>query len=372
MVKFLRLSAFLLILLLSEISNAQYCSFSLTTAGFITNERCYGISVQEANRLFWCPAHPNDPVCPSAPTCQSTTQTQTIPCPYGQQGQITQTQTSTCPSPNGVSVPGQWVTTSNSCQVIWQTQTQTLSCPAHYSGSITQTRQTTTSGQTTGWQTVSNTCVQDPPTCQVQSQSQVVSCPTGYTGSISQSRISACPDPYGSPVWGAWATTASTCQQSVTNISNPTSPISPLSPTSTQTLPSTPAAVSQSTSQVNPQSVMTQQMNVPDAAPATPSTPQPTSTNQPSATQTSAPATNSAQTPQSPPKGKISVGGLGLAPSLAIMAKPGLVQPSLFPQVNFGQEIPKEILLNDQTMMGLLAVDPITQTPLKEELDLSQ
>jgi len=117
---------------------------------------------------------------------------------------------------------------------------------------------------------------------------------------------------------------------------------------------------------------MTQQMNVPDAAPATPSTPQPTSTNQPSATQTSAPATNSAQTPQSPPKGKISVGGLGLAPSLAIMAKPGLVQPSLFPQVNFGQEIPKEILLNDQTMMGLLAVDPITQTPLKEELDLSQ
>ena len=114
---------------------------------------------------------------------------------------------------------------------------------------------------------------------------------------------------------------------------------------------------------------MAQQMSVPDAAPATPSTPQPASTNQSSTTQTSAPATNSVQTP---PKGKISVGGLGLAPSLAIMAKPGLVQPSLFPQVNFGQEIPKEILLNDQTMMGLLAVDPITQTPLKEELDLSQ
>jgi hypothetical protein len=40
--------------------------------------------------------------------------------------------------------------------------------------------------------------------------------------------------------------------------------------------------------------------------------------------------------------------------------------------MDFGQPIPKEILLNDQTMMSLLQVVPLTQEPLKEDLDLSQ
>jgi hypothetical protein len=44
----------------------------------------------------------------------------------------------------------------------------------------------------------------------------------------------------------------------------------------------------------------------------------------------------------------------------------------LFPAMDFGQSIPKEILLNDQIMMSLLQVVPLTQEPLKEDLDLSQ
>jgi hypothetical protein len=44
----------------------------------------------------------------------------------------------------------------------------------------------------------------------------------------------------------------------------------------------------------------------------------------------------------------------------------------MFPTMDFGQSIPKEILLNDQIMMGLLQVVPLTQEPLKEDLDLSQ
>jgi hypothetical protein len=80
--------------------------------------------------------------------------------------------------------------------------------------------------------------------------------------------------------------------------------------------------------------------------------------------------TNAGGTP--PPKGKVNVGGLGTALSLELIVKPGLVQTNLFPTMDIGQSIPKEILLNNQTMMDLLTVDPLQQTPLKEELDLEQ
>jgi hypothetical protein len=68
----------------------------------------------------------------------------------------------------------------------------------------------------------------------------------------------------------------------------------------------------------------------------------------------------------------MNVGGLGTALSLDLIVKPSLVQPSMFPTMEFGQAIPKEILMNDQTMMGLLTITPLYQTPFKEELDLTQ
>lgn len=66
------------------------------------------------------------------------------------------------------------------------------------------------------------------------------------------------------------------------------------------------------------------------------------------------------------------MGGLGVALSLELIVKPGLTQPSLYPTMDYGQPIPKEILMHDQTMMDLLYVAPLQQTPLKEELDLEQ
>jgi hypothetical protein len=68
----------------------------------------------------------------------------------------------------------------------------------------------------------------------------------------------------------------------------------------------------------------------------------------------------------------MNVGGLGTALALDLIVKPSLVQPSIFPTMNFGQSIPKEVLMNDQTMMELLTITPLYQTPFKEELDLTQ
>ena len=49
------------------------------------------------------------------PTCQTSSQTQTLSCQTGYTGSITQTQTSTCPDPYGSPVWSAWVTTSNTC-----------------------------------------------------------------------------------------------------------------------------------------------------------------------------------------------------------------------------------------------------------------
>jgi hypothetical protein len=50
------------------------------------------------------------------PTCQTSTQTQTLSCQTGYTGSITQSQTSTCPDPYGSPTwSGAWTTTSNTC-----------------------------------------------------------------------------------------------------------------------------------------------------------------------------------------------------------------------------------------------------------------
>ena len=84
--------------------------------------------------------------------------TQTLACPAGETGSITQTRTSTCPGP----VTSDWVTVSNTCAtscVPVSPLTQTLACPAGETGSITQTRTSTCPGPVTSdWVTTSNTC----------------------------------------------------------------------------------------------------------------------------------------------------------------------------------------------------------------------
>jgi hypothetical protein len=125
----------------------------------------------------------------------------------------------------------------------YSAQTETRSCPVNFSGAQTWKKETNcptgSYGQPvqTDWFKIQDTCVQNPPTCQVSSQQQTLSCPTGYTGSITQTRSSMCPDLYGSPVWQPWVTTSDTCKKSVSNPTNPVSPVSPLNPASTISAP---------------------------------------------------------------------------------------------------------------------------------------
>ena len=49
------------------------------------------------------------------PTCQTTTQNQTLACQTGYTGAITQIKTTTCPNPYGAPISGPWLTLSNTC-----------------------------------------------------------------------------------------------------------------------------------------------------------------------------------------------------------------------------------------------------------------
>ncbi len=230
----------------------------------------------------------------------------------------------TCPQP------------APTCQQV--SETQTLSCQANYSGQITQTRvKTCPDNQWQAWQTTQNSCVANPPTCQTSSQQQTLSCQTGYTGSITQTRSSTCPDPYGSPTWQPWATTSDTCKKSINNPTNPASPVSPLSPTSATSAP---------TIQSSPVTAPT-----PNSVPNSETTPT-ASTETPTQTTTASPTTSTTQV-SPPPKGKVR-SAVGLALSLELFVKPGLVQPNVFSEPQLVSGIPNNILTQDLIMMDLL------------------
>lgn len=93
------------------------------------------------------------------------TEYQTLGCGAGYNGSISQQRTRTTTWNGSVSYSN-WITTSNSCTLAvtytYTTEYQTLSCPSGQTGSISQSR-TRTNGSNgsvsyTGWSTYSNTC----------------------------------------------------------------------------------------------------------------------------------------------------------------------------------------------------------------------
>jgi len=248
------------------------------------------------------------------------------------------------------------------CQT--ETQTQVLTCPVNYSGQITQTRtKVCPSGTWTDWQTVQNACTPNPPSCQVTTESQTLQCQTGYTGSITQTRSSTCPNPYGQPVLGAWVTTSDSCKKSITNATNPVSPVSPLnpaSPTSSISAPITPSspvtAPTQPTAQTSEQTQTGTQSEVRTDAPTTMASPTTSSTS------------TSKESPT--PKARL-VTPLGLALSLELFVKPGLTQPSLFPNLTLSQPIPVEMLIQDN-VMALMFQPTINQYLEPQDLGFEQ
>jgi hypothetical protein len=232
----------------------------------------------------------------------------------------------------------------------YSAQTETRSCPVNFSGSQTWKKETNcptgSYGQPvqTDWFKIQDSCVQNPPTCQISNQQQTLSCPTGYTGSITQTRSSMCPDPYGSPTWQPWVTTSDTCKKSINNPTNPVSPVSPLSPTSQTSTTSAPTTPSSPVTAPTPNSVPNSE-TTPTASIETPQT----------QTTTASPTTSTTQaSPSQPiPKGKAQ-SVVGLVLSLELFVKPGLQQANVFPDLSIVKGISNEILTQDLIMMDLL------------------
>ena len=250
----------------------------------------------------------------------------------------------------------------------YSAQTETRSCPVNFSGSQTWKKETNcptgSYGQPvqTDWFKIQDTCVQNPPTCQISSQQQTLQCLTGYTGSITQTRSSMCPDPYGSPTWQPWVTTSDTCKKSINNPTNPASPISPLSPVNSATTSATTPAVSNAPVPNNP-AVPTGTSDAPTADASATSETAPTS-----ASETTS---NTSGTLSPPPRGKIR-SSVGLALSLELFLKPGLQQPSVFPDVSIVKGIPNEILMQDSIMMDLLQQKGFNQPAYNQDLGFEQ
>ena len=250
----------------------------------------------------------------------------------------------------------------------YSAQTETRSCPINFSGSQTWKKETNcptgSYGQPvqTDWFKIQDSCVQNPPTCQISSQQQTLSCPTGYTGSITQTRSSMCPDPYGSPTWLPWVTTSDTCKKSINNPTNPASPISPLSPVNSATTSVTTPAVNNAPVPNNPAT----STGTSDALTADASATSGTAPTSASETTSSTSATLSP-----PPRGKVR-SSVGLALSLELFLKPGIQQPSVFPDVSIVKGIPNEILMQDSIMMDLLQQTGFNQPAYNQDLGFEQ
>ena len=159
---------------------------------------------------------------------QPPTDTQTLSCPPPQVGSIVQERAYVCNQPTNSWIPGPWNTVSNSCAFgacpgpAPAPDTQTVACPFGQTGSITQERSYACSGAPSftwnagPWVETSNTCA--GASCPGQNpgpETQTVACPVGQTGSITQQRTWSCS---GAPSWiyqpDAWVEISNTCTPS--------------------------------------------------------------------------------------------------------------------------------------------------------------
>ena len=270
---------------------------------------CNGIDPQIALKDYWCVSYqPSDPICGvyQAPACSDLVENQTTAC--------------TLPNYSGV-----------------VNQSRTYSCSAN---------------SWSAWTETSNNCTQNPPTCQTSTETRQLTCQEDYVGLITETRMSSCPDPYGSPIWGAWVETTNTCVKSATNVTNVTSPVSPsspLNPINDQpiSVPVAPAVAPDISS--NPVEVKVEQpkQEVKSEPKAKEDNPKET----PKAEQKS----ESKESPKLEiPKGKQLVHGFGIVLSLEILNKPIIQQIELTDAFKFEQEINSEFGRNQNLQLELI------------------
>jgi hypothetical protein len=275
-----RITLFLLLLLLRNNAYAWYCNFQPDSQGNIIpgSMSCSGISPQEALQQHYCGWYrPSDPYCSvyQVPTCSA------------------------------------------------QVEYRTLSCPVNQSGAINETRSYECSTQNwTGWTTTSNNCTPDPPTCIESTETRTLTCQAGFEGLLQEQRTSICSDPYGSPTWTAWSTILDTCKMTATNLNNVASPVSPVSPLNPNSV------INQVTTApiIQPEPVIVQDMTaLTTTVTETPATSVATVKSESSGT-TSAPSpvtstTTTSASVKAPevPKGKTIVPGFGIVMSMQIL-----------------------------------------------------
>lgn len=253
-----------------------------------------------------------------------------------------------------------------SCAVLFNEKTE--SCSPNYSG-VKKYKQevkscTDGTGSQGGWQLVSDTCTPNPPTCSVSSEQQTLSCPGGYTGSISQTRVSTCSDPYNPAIMGPWITTVNSCTKSVTNVTNPVSPVSPIAPPPAPPPPAPPPPAPMQQPGPAPQQDAPPPPPPPGPtqdAPPPPPAPPPQQGGSGNSNNSAAPK------PQAPRSNSVE-----RVVSLDIINKPAITQPNVFPSLSIGNELPLSMLMQDSTMMDMMFLEPLTQQPLEEGIDLSQ
>lgn len=271
----------------------QYC---------IANPECWacvpGAYDPNWQSLFCGNYVPPAPPPPPEPTCQTSTESQTGSCPANTSGTVTSTRQSTCPDPYGQPVWGQW-----------QTQIS---------------------------------CTPNPPTCQASTESKTESCQAGYVGQTSYTRQSTCPDPYGSPVWGAWNLASDSCTKSVTNPTNPLSPVSPVSPMSAPAMPVAPVTAPPPVQTTTPETEST-----PEAAPQ-------------SAPSESAPADSSSAAPSAASPAPASTAGSG-AKAAAMVQRLTMIgalppQPTIIETLTLSQQMPDDIKKQQDFVLGLFTI----------------
>lgn len=153
--------------------------------------------------------------CPAQPS----TETRNLSCPDGQTGSIVETRSHVAAPAPTCWTPGAWTQISNTCQTPCPAQpaddVQSLACPVGQTGTITQRRTYTPAPSPTcwtagSWVETSSTCAS---TCgpRPANETRNATCPAGMTGSITESRsYTAAAFP---TCWtpGLWTQTSNTC-----------------------------------------------------------------------------------------------------------------------------------------------------------------
>jgi hypothetical protein len=177
----------LFLLTWSSYGYTWYCTYTPDTNGYMVEDslECYDIEESVAISQYWCVNYmPEDPICGNYTTCTDQTEQRSISC--------------TDPNTSGI---------------------------------VNQARfYTCASDSWTPWQTTSESCIPNPPTCIESVEERTVECEPGYHGSSVEQKLTTCSTPYSEPIHSAWTMISTSCTLKAADPTSIESPLNPVSP----------------------------------------------------------------------------------------------------------------------------------------------